>query len=138
MLRSVVKVLVTTGVLLACGGKEPAPAAPATSAPATSAPAEVVPAPETPAEPAKRRKPFEIHSACTEVVTVGLGDDPKAPIGGKRTLATSATIEGDRNADGDQTVWLYDGNGEPLVKVNVTRGMKRVEVGRSCRTLDAR
>jgi hypothetical protein len=35
-------------------------------------------------------------------------------------------------------VWLLDDKGEPLVKVHVTRNMKRVEIGKSCRTIDAR
>lgn len=123
--------------LAGCARPEPAPAPPA--APTTSA------APEAPlptAEPAaaepKKRRPYEIHSACTDVVTVAFGDDPKAPSAGKRTLAPDSSIEGARNADGNQTVWLLDASGEPLVKVNVTRGMKRVEIGKSCRTLDAR
>lgn len=90
------------------------------------------------AEPVRRRKPFEVYNACTEVVTVVFGDDPKAANANKRTMAASSSAEGPRNADGNQTVWLLDTSGEGLVKVNVTRGMKRVEVGRSCRTLDAR
>lgn len=91
-----------------------------------------------PVPPPRKRRPFEVHSACTDVVTIAFVDDPKAPNTGKRTLAPNATIEGPRNADGNQTVVLLDDAGEPLAKVNVTRGMKRVEIGRSCRTLDAR
>ncbi|MDF2694535.1 MAG: hypothetical protein K0S65_2918, partial [Labilithrix sp.] len=56
-------------------------------------------------------------------------EDPKAASADKRTIASSGTIEGPRNPDGNQTVWLLDTNNEPLVKVNVTRGMKRVEIG---------
>jgi hypothetical protein len=126
---------------VACGDKEPArsPVTPAASSgPSASGPSVE---PERAAEPApepRRRKPFEVYSACTEVVTVAFGEDPKASAAGKRTLAPSASIEGPRDSDGNQTVWLLDTNGEPLVKVHVTRGMKRVEIGRSCRTLDAR
>jgi hypothetical protein len=68
-------------------------------------------------------------------VTVVLGDDPK---GKGRTLAPLASLDIPRNPDGHDVVWLLDAKSEPLVKVYVTRGMKRVEVGRSCRTLDAR
>jgi hypothetical protein len=121
--------------LAACAHNEPAPATP----PAEAPPAAEAPAP--PAEPAaepKRRRPYEIYSACTDVVTIAFGEDPKASTAGRRTLAPGSSIEGARDADGNQTVWLLDASGEPLVKVNVTRGMKRVEIGKSCRTLDAR
>ena len=141
MNRSIVlAALVSAPLFAACGGKETAPA----SSPATPAAAEAPAAPaepgrteEPPPEP-KRRKPFEVYSSCADVVTVVFSEDPKAPNAGKRTIAPSSSIEGPRNPDGNQTVWLLDTNGEPLVKVNVTRGMKRVEIGRSCRTLDAR
>jgi hypothetical protein len=130
------------GLLLfiaACGPKEPlvtpspsstVPSAPSAAAPPASASAE--PAPEP-----KKRKPFEVYNGCTDVVTIVFAEDPNAATAGKRTIAPSATIEGPRNDDGNQTVWLLDANSEPLVKVRVTRGMKRVEVGRSCRTLDS-
>jgi hypothetical protein len=136
--------LVPLAFAIACGNnKEPAsPSAPPASA-APPAATEASPAATTgeAAEPApepKRRKPFEVYSACADVVTVVFAEDPKAANAGKRTIAPSSSIEGPRNADGNQTVWLLDESGEPLVKVNVTRGMKRVAIGRSCRTLDAR
>lgn len=122
-------------LLGACGAKEPAPAAPATPAAAEAPQAASA---EPAAEPSKPRKPFEVYSQCAEVVTVVFAADPKAANVGKRTIAPSSAIEGARNPDGNQTVWLLDDKGEPLVKVNVTRGMKRVEVGRSCRSIDAR
>jgi hypothetical protein len=71
-------------------------------------------------------------------VTLALGEEPSAAEGGVRTLAPNASIDGARHQDGKQTVWLLDDKREPLVKVHVTRGMKTVEVGSSCRTLDAR
>lgn len=122
----------------ACGEKkEPTTPTPVTQPPASATPP--VASAETPApEPHKPRKPFEVYSTCSDVVTVVFAVDPKAPTAGKRTIAPSSSIEGPRDNDGNQTVWLLDTNGEPLVKVNVTRGMKRVEIGRSCRTLDAR
>ncbi len=133
--------LIAIGVLgmLGCGGggeppktvSAPPPAEPDPGASASAA------APVDSA-PAKRpRKPFEIHNACTDVATVVFGDDPKAPGVYERKLAPSTTGEGPRDDEGNQTVWLLDPNGDPLVKVRVTRGMKKVEVGRSCRTLDA-
>jgi hypothetical protein len=86
----------------------------------------------------RQRKPFPIHSSCTDVVTVVFGEDPKAQGAGRRTVAPSSSIDGPRDADGKQTVWLLDDKGEPTVKVHITRGMKQLEIGRSCRTLDAR
>jgi hypothetical protein len=132
--------LVLFVLLNACGGKEPPPTAPTPEAPAAPAAAGSE-APAASAEPApepRKRKPFDITSQCGDVVTIAFGEDPKAASAGKRTLAPSSSIEGARNADGNQTVWLLDTNGEPLVKVHVTRGMKIVTIGRSCRTLDAR
>lgn len=137
----VLAALVTAPLLVACGGKEPAPAASPASAATPEAPAASAEPPtqaEPPPEPAKPRKPFEVYNGCADVVTVVFAEDPKAASAGKRTIAPSASIEGPRNPDGNQTVWLLDASGEPLIKVNVTRGMKRVEIGRSCRTLDAR
>lgn len=125
-------------LLLGCGGPgAPSNPAPPASAPAPSASAEPLPVASA-AAPVRARKPFEVFNACTDVTTVVFGDDPKAASANKRTIAPSGQADGPRDGDGNQTVWLLDGLGEPLVKVRVTRGMKRVEVGRSCRTLDAR
>lgn len=130
-------------VLVACGGKEPV--TPLTPDPATSstdgaaspaASADPEDRGDSPAGP-RKRKPFDIHSSCAEVVTVVFHEDPKASGAGRRTIAPSASIDAPRDDKGNQTVWLLDEKGEPLVKVHVTRGMKHVEVGRSCRTLDA-
>jgi hypothetical protein len=118
----------------ACNENKPEPATPATP-PSAADPA---PSKAEPAEPAVKRKPFEIYSNCSDVVSVAFGADPKAPNAGRRTIAPSGSIEGTRDNDGNQVVWLFDDKGEPLIKVNVTRGMKRVEVGKSCRTMDAR
>jgi len=85
----------------------------------------------------RQRKPFPIHSSCTEVVTIVFGEDPKAPAAGRRTVAPNSAIDGPRDVDGKQTVWLLDDKGEPTVNVHITRGMKQLEIGRSCRTLDA-
>ena len=138
--------------LLACANP-PEPAAPSLSDPAHAAvdptkPASSAPMPAASADPEggnaggeahhRPRKPFPIHSQCTRVVTVVFGEDPKAATAGKRTIAPDSTIEGPRDSDGKQTVWLLDEKGEPLpVKVHITRGMKQLEIGRSCTTLDA-
>lgn len=125
----------------ACGNRPesnaPSPAASATAAEPVASAAPPAASAE-PAEPPKKRKPFELYNACTDVATIALGEDPKAADAGKRTVAPSGSLELPRDADGNQTVHLLDAKGESLVKVRVTRGMKRVEIGRSCRTLDAR
>lgn len=129
--------------IFACGNT-PEPATPSLSDPAGAAAGPMPAASADPeasagAEPARRqRKPFPIHSSCSDVVTIVFGEDAKAQDAGKRTVAPNSTIDGPRDADGKQTVWLLDDKGEPLVKVNITRGMKTLEIGRSCRTLDAR
>jgi hypothetical protein len=66
-------------------------------------------------------------------------DSPQAPAAaGRRTIAPDSTIDGPRDGEGKQTVWILDEKGEPLpVKVHITRGMKQLEIGRSCTTLDA-
>jgi hypothetical protein len=132
-----VRLLLASLALVACGSP-PEPVAPTAAAePEAEGPA-AEPAAAEPAAPARRRKPFEIYNACAEVTTLVFSDDPKADDSSRRTISPFSTSEGPRDDEGNQTVWLLDEGGEPLVKVRVTRGMKRVEVGRSCRTLDAR
>jgi hypothetical protein len=146
-------VLAPSLVALGACGNHSEPATPSLSDPAHAAvdpanPASSSPLPATSADPEggnagaeshhRQRKPFPIHSQCTRVVTVVFGEDPKAATAGKRTIAPDSTIDGPRDSDGKQTVWLLDEKGEPLgVKVHVTRGMKQLEIGRSCTTLDA-
>jgi len=124
-------------VAVACGSPEPA-ASPATQASPPAAPSAEPAPPAASAEPApepKKRKPYTIVSTCSDVVTIAFGEDGK---GGKRTIAPSSSIDGPRDADGNQTIWLLDTKDQQLVKVRVTRGMSRVEIGKSCRTIDAR
>jgi hypothetical protein len=139
--------LVSFVSLVACASK-PEPATPSLSdpagaavgpVPASSEAREGEAAPAAASEPAPRpRKPFPIHNSCSEVVTVVFGENPKTSAAGTRTVASNSSIDGPRDAEGKQTVWLLDAKGEPLVSVHVTRGMKQLEIGRSCRTLDAR
>ena len=104
---------------------------------ATADPAAANGAAGSPEEHHRQRKPFPIHSSCSDVVTIVFGEDPKAQGAGRRTVAPNSSIDGPRDADGKQTVWLLDDKGEPTVKVHITRGMKQLEIGRSCRTMDA-
>jgi hypothetical protein len=129
---------------LACGSQKTEPTAPTsgTSEPASTASSSTPTASATPSaeinqDPPKKRKPFEVYSACTDVATIVFGEESNTERG-KKTIAPSSTVEGPRDPNGNQVVWLLDPKGEPIVKVTVTKGMKRVEIGRSCRTLDAR
>ncbi|MCA9590424.1 MAG: hypothetical protein KC657_34210 [Myxococcales bacterium] len=131
--------------LAACGGAKAEPVAPAsTSSAPPAASAEPPPAPSSaPAEAAtephrKKHRPYEITNHCADVVTIVFGDEPKTAPRGKRTIAANDTIEGPRGEDGTETIWLVDDKGEPILNVHVTRGIKKVQIGRSCRTLDAR
>ncbi|MDB4933655.1 MAG: hypothetical protein JWP87_627 [Labilithrix sp.] len=141
--------LLVSPLLGACGNKSE-PATPSLSDPAHAAdPASTGSSGALPAASAdpgeaggeekhhRQRKPFPIHSSCTRVVTVVFGEDPKAQGAGQRTIAPNSSIDGPRDSDGKQTVWLLDEKGEPTVKVHITRGMKQLEIGRSCGTLDA-
>lgn len=139
-------ILVLASLAIACGNASPpstpAPAAssaaPADStATATTASASAAASTEAPSEPPKKRRPLEIHNACNAVVTIVFGEDPKADTSGKRSLASGTSIDGPRDAEGKMTVHLLDEKGEKVATVHVTRGMKKVEVGASCRTLDA-
>lgn len=131
--------------LFACGNsgdaKTPSTASSASPDVPSSSPssASAEPASAASAEPEKPRgKPFELYNSCTKVVTVIVGKDPKAADAGKRTAAPSSSIDLPRDSAGNQVVTLADEKGEPTpVHVTVTRGMKRVEVGRSCSTLNA-
>ncbi|CAN5924261.1 hypothetical protein BH11MYX4_BH11MYX4_50290 [soil metagenome] len=125
----------------ACGNSaEPATPPGVSGDPKPSAPASSAPDPEVagdnPAKP-RSRKPFEIHSSCPGIVTVVFGDDPKAEKAGRRTLAPNSAIDGPRDADGKQTVTVLNEKGDPIGTVHITKGMKRLEIGRSCQTVNA-
>ncbi len=129
-------------VLIACGGAAPdapPPVAPSSPAPAAAAPPAPAASDEERAPTHAQKRPLEITSQCDRAVAYFVGDDPKAgPADGKRTVDPLAVLPVERRRDGTQTVWLLDEKSEPLIKVSITRGMKKIEVGRSCRTLDAR
>jgi hypothetical protein len=137
-------IFVLASLAIACGNSSPpsTPAAPSaapadSTPPAATASASAAASAEAPSEPPKKRRPLEIHNACNAVVTVVFGEDPKADTSGKRSLASGTSIDGPRDAEGKMTVHLLDEKGEKVATVHVTRGMKKVEVGASCRTLDA-
>lgn len=137
-------------LLVSACGNPPEPAAPSLTDPAKASvdpTAASSAAPAASADPGdtggdahhrRARKPFTIHSSCPDVATITFGEDPKAANAGKRTVASNSSIDGPRDSEGNQIVWLLDDKGEPLVKVHISRGMKQLEIGRSCRTLDAK
>lgn len=91
-----------------------------------------------PAPPAGgRHRPLVLRNLCGEVVTLSFADDPKATGAGRKTVAPSGTLDVPRKPDGSQTVWLISDKDEGIARVQITRGMTEIEVGRSCRTLDA-
>lgn len=139
-------VLACSFLLLAACGNGADPATPAGVPTASSAPkpgpssSASTPDPDVagdnPAKP-RSRKPLEIHSSCPSIVTVIFGDDPKAESAGRRTLAPNSAIDGPRDADGKQTVTVQNEKGDFIGTVHITKGMKRLEVGRSCQTVNA-
>jgi hypothetical protein len=134
--RAVDVVLVCVALLTACGGRavQAPPASAETSSTAAPHPSE---SPQAESPKPRARKPLTIRNACSEVVTVAFGDEPTGPSGGRRTLAPNTFIEGPRDAQGKQTVSLLDTSGEAIARVHINLAMRDVEVGRSCRTLDA-
>jgi hypothetical protein len=139
--RFVVPVAAASLFAVGCGSGSPPPPAtpPVEGSPpaATPEPAAAVDAGPPPPTAAQRR-PLELTSNCTTQTTIYVGEDPKAGGEGKKTVSATGGIPMiPRLADGTQTVWLLDEAGAPLIKVNITRGMKKIEIGKSCRTLDA-
>lgn len=134
------------GFGFACGGASAPPAPPVAASPSTSSSASAATAAsagaaETPPVPTpSQRRPLDITSQCENPVAIFVGSDPpKSGGAGKRIVEPMQILPIERNRDGLQTVWLLlDESLSPLIKVDVTRGMKHIEVGRSCRTLDAR
>jgi hypothetical protein len=127
-------------LVAACGNKQeaapPKATPPETKASATPAQsAEPAPPPEP---PKPKGKPFEVYNSCKDVITIGVGPDLAASTSGRRTIAPSASVEVERDSEGNQVIWIMKENNTPLgPNVHVTRGMKRVEIGRSCSTLNA-
>jgi hypothetical protein len=119
-----------------CGSSPPpAPAAPPPSRPATATEIAPDPEPEEPAQPSRPRPPIDIKNDCGDVVGLFYGDPPKD--GPTVRVAAGGTEKGPRNPDGSLVIWIVDEKGFGLANVHVTKRMKRVEIGRSCRTLYA-
>ena len=81
---------------------------------------------------------IEVHNDCSDSVPIFIGDTPKFGNGTKTSMSGNSTTSYPRNGDGTLTLWILDEHDNGLASVHVTKRMKHVEVGRSCRTLDAR
>ncbi len=129
--------LVFVTVALGCASAPPKPLPP--SPPPAFAPAEPLGS-ELPdagaAAPAKPPRPLEIRSECHEPVSVFYGKTPGGP-GTRAVIEGEATVSATRDADGTLTVWITDEKGDGLASVQVSRRMRRVDIGGSCRTLYA-
>jgi hypothetical protein len=80
---------------------------------------------------------IEVHSDCTDSVPLFLGDTPKFGNGTKTSVSANTTTSFPRGSDGTVTIWILDDQENGLASVHVTKRMKKVDIGRSCRTLDA-
>ena len=80
---------------------------------------------------------IELHNACTDAVPIYFGEQPNGTTGDFVTLRGDSTSHVPRREHGELTVWIVDDKGFGLAHVKVTRRMKRVEIGPSCRTLHA-
>lgn len=80
---------------------------------------------------------IDVHNDCTDSVPLFLGDKPKFGSGTKTSVSSNSTTTFPRNSDGTLTVWIIDEQENGLASVHVTKRMKKIEIGRSCRTLDA-
>lgn len=80
---------------------------------------------------------IEVHSDCTDNVPLFLGETPKFGNGTKTNISPNTTTSFPRNSDGTLVLWIVDDQENGLASVHITKRMKKVSIGRSCRTLDA-
>ena len=137
--------LVLLGVFAVACGAPPEPTSTVGSASSAPSPTEVpagtgssTPPGNAEAPPSGgRHRPLVVRNLCSDVVTLSFADDAKAAGAGRKTVAPAGTLDVPRKADGTQTVWLMSDKDEGIARVQITRGMTEIEVGRSCRTLEA-
>jgi hypothetical protein len=79
-----------------------------------------------------------IVNQCHEVAILAYGDPPNMKPGDLgRLVGDGGEGRAPRERDGTLPVALVTEKGEVLAQVRVSRRMKRLEIGRSCRTLYA-
>jgi hypothetical protein len=74
---------------------------------------------------------------CHDVALLAYGEPPNFKTESLGRFMSEASGSAPRERDGTLTVTLVDDKGNVLAKVTVTRHMKKLEIGRSCRTLYA-
>ena len=125
--------LVLVLAAVACGGGSAS-----TSGATTASPPAAQDEPKTEGDSRPPVTPnVEIHNACTDAVPIYFGEQPNGTTGDFVTLRGDGTSHVPRREHGELTVWIVDDKGFGLAHVKVTRRMKRVEIGPSCRTLHA-
>jgi hypothetical protein len=136
--------LAPSGLVLAtsCASAPPAaptppPAATVDAPLAVDAGAAAVATAEPEAEPHRPRPPIEVSNLCHDVALLAYGEPPNFKAESLGRFMGDANGTAARERDGTLAVTLVDDKGNVLAKVNVTRHMKKLEIGRSCRTLYA-
>jgi hypothetical protein len=118
----------------------PQPTPPSSSVVADSNAPTATPAPTATASPSGTTMvpmTIDIHNDCTDSVPLFLGEKPKFGSGTKTSVSSNSTTSFPRNGDGTLTVWIIDDQENGLASVHVSKRMKKIDIGRSCRTLDA-
>ena len=132
------------GLVGACGGSNPPPAAsPAArdssdteslSPPAASASGATA---ATDTAPARPPRPLDLSNACTHAIRLYYGENPGDGSGQFATVDPGATVPVPRGPDGTVVVWVVTDKGMGLADVHVTRRMKHVAIDASCMRIDA-
>ena len=131
--------LFVLALCLSCGSAPPPPApAPAPTASASAPVASASAAPTADPEPEKRQlPPVEVINQCHDVALLAYGEPPDVKPESLGRFMADATGAAARERDGTLPVALVDDKGNVLSKVTISRRMKKLEIGRSCRTLYA-
>ena len=123
--------LVALALVAACGS----PPAPTTLTPTpTPTPA---PTPTPTPTPLRELPPVEVQNLCQEVAVLAYGEPPNLKPESLDRFVGGGNGSAARGRDGTLPVTLVDDKGNALSKVHVSRRMKKLEIGRSCRTLYA-
>jgi hypothetical protein len=124
--------------VVACGSAPAPPPQPPEQPAAPPAPAAPSASPEPEPEPPPSRPlpAVEILNLCHDVAILAYGDPPNMKDPG-RFIGDGGEGKAPRERDGTLPVALVDNKGTVLATVVVTRRMKKLEIGRSCRTLYA-
>jgi hypothetical protein len=123
--------------LAACGSTPPPPPQPPPEpAPSAATPATASAEPEPEPPPSRPLPDVNIINLCHDVALLAYGTPPNMKDLGRFT-GDGGEGKAPRERDGNLAVALVDDKGTVLATVLVTRRMKKLEIGRSCRTLYA-